>query len=98
VPIDPLTEQTIPLAEAARRLPRLRAGRPVSPTTLWRWAAHGLRGVRLEVVRVGGTTCTSVEALRRFFARLDGTPVPTTAAQAGASPARVEAQLDAIGI
>ncbi len=70
--IDPLTETTIPLAEAAHRLPRLRAGRPVSPSTLWRWASSGIRNIHLETVRVGGTTCTSTEALSRFFARLTG--------------------------
>jgi hypothetical protein len=94
MPIDPLTEQTIPLAEAARRLPRLRAGRPVAPATLWRWAAHGLRGVRLETVRLGGTNCTSVEAFRRFFAALGGAPAPVPAAPAPV----VEAELDRVGI
>jgi hypothetical protein len=95
MPIDPLTETVIPFAEAARRLPRLRAGRPVNDATLWRWASSGLRGVRLETLRVGGTTCTSAEALRRFFAALNGTPapapVPSTAGDA-------EAALDRIGI
>src|SRR5216683_1533854 len=75
--IDPLTEETIPFAEAARRLPLLRADRPVSPATLWRWASHGLRGVRLETVRVGGTRCTSLEALSRFFAALNDSSAST---------------------
>jgi hypothetical protein len=96
VPIDPLTETTIPFAEAARRLPRLRAGRPVSPATMWRWAAHGLRGVKLETVRVGGTTCTSVEALGRFFAALSGGRA--AAATPAARNSAVEAQLTNIGI
>jgi hypothetical protein len=30
----------------------------------------GLWGVRLETIRVGGTLCTSRQALERFFARL----------------------------
>jgi hypothetical protein len=63
---------------------------------LWRWAARGIRGVRLEVVRVGGTTWTSVEALGRFFAALNGTaalpPTPTPSASAA------ERELDALGI
>ena len=45
--IDPFVESPLPFAEAARRLPRLRNSRPVSPATLWRWAWHGLRGVKL---------------------------------------------------
>jgi hypothetical protein len=39
---------------------------------------RGVRGVRLETLMVGGTRCTSVEALQRFFERItvatDGTP------------------------
>lgn len=35
--------------------------------TLHRWATDGLKGVRLEVIRIGGTTCTSKSALQRFF-------------------------------
>jgi Protein of unknown function (DUF1580) len=71
VAIDPFAEEILSFAAAARRLPKTRADKPVSPTTIWRWAAHGLRGVKLESVRLGGTTCTSVEALRRFFQALD---------------------------
>jgi hypothetical protein len=95
VAIDPLSEVVVPFAEAARQLPRLRRGRPVSPATLWRWASHGLRGVHLETCRVGGTTCTSLAALRRFFAALGGTaasPVP-----APLDPG-VERELDAAGL
>ena len=90
--IDLTTETVLPFSEAARRLPRLCAGRPVHPSTLWRWASSGIRGVRLETVRVGGTTCTSVEAFSRFFAALSGSPLPA------ARPGRVEEQLDRIGI
>ena len=45
-------DELITLAEAARRLPRI-DGRKVCDVTLWRWARRGLRGVRLEYVRVG---------------------------------------------
>lgn len=50
--------------------------------TLWRWAKKGLNGpdgqkVHLEIVRVGGTNCTSIEALQRFFDRLQGEDVAT---------------------
>jgi hypothetical protein len=34
---------------------------------LWRWVTRGLRGVRLESIRVGGVTCTSMAAVQRFF-------------------------------
>jgi hypothetical protein len=99
MPIDPLTEELLPFTTAANRLPRLRAGRPVSPATLWRWASHGLRGVKLEICRIGGTTCTSTQALRRFFARLSGEGVATAApADLSRHSARTEATLDKAGI
>lgn len=97
MPIDPLSEQILPFAEAARRLPRLRAGRAVNPSTIWRWASHGVRGVRLETVRVGGTTCTSLEALERFFARLN--PVEAVAPPSSLPrPDLAKAELERLGI
>jgi Protein of unknown function (DUF1580) len=97
VPIDPLSEETISLAAAARRLPKLRAGRPVSPATIWRWASHGLRGVRLETARVGGTTVTSPAALRAFFAALGGNAAAPVAASTERADAAA-AELDLVGI
>jgi hypothetical protein len=100
VSIDPFIESTIPFREAARRLPRLRNGRPVSPATIWRWASHGLRGVKLEVVKVGGTTCTTVQAMRRFFDRIGssaGEPPPTPHLNTRRAEAAAE-QLDRLGI
>jgi hypothetical protein len=74
-----LDEQLITLTEAARRLPRI-DGRKVAVATLWRWARRGLRGARLEYVRVGRKICTTHEALMRFFAELSAldrqTPPP----------------------
>src|SRR5216683_2618673 len=97
--IDPLTEETIPFAEAARRLPLLRADRPVHPSTLWRWASHGLRGVRLETLRIGGTTCTSLEALQRFFEQIGpGVDNAVLTPQPRRSAGAVEKHLDKIGI
>jgi hypothetical protein len=73
--IDPLTEKLRSFAEAARRLPALRVGKPVNPSTVWRWTTRGVRArhgmlVRLESLKVGGTGCTSDEALSRFFRAL----------------------------
>jgi hypothetical protein len=67
---DLLSEQPLSLAAAAQLLPHRRGDRPAHPSTLFRWAQHGLRGVKLEVVQVGGTKCTSRAALARFFERL----------------------------
>jgi len=105
--IDTTVETVVPFGQAARRLPSIRSGKPVSPATLWRWSRDGVLArdgsrVRLETVRIGGASCTSIEALSRFFARLSGedtapTPAPTATQQAKAHT-RAEATLDAAGI
>jgi len=77
MPIDVFDETVITLSEAAKRLPRIRAGKRPHPATLYRWISAGRKShrgtiVHLESVKVGGTTCTSLEALQRFFDRLTG--------------------------
>jgi hypothetical protein len=69
--IDLEHEQPIDLKHAAR-LPALKVnGRPRHVASLYRWASPaGCRGVRLETVVIGGTTCTTSEAVARFIARL----------------------------
>jgi hypothetical protein len=75
------TEQSFPLARAADLLEPVLGRRP-HYSTLYTWTTKGLRGVRLESVRVGGSIVTSRESLDRFFARLDesrsGTPQEVT--------------------
>jgi hypothetical protein len=51
----------------------------------------------LETCKVGGTTCTSVEALRRFFAAINGEPAPAPEPKV-ARDERVERELAAVGI
>ena len=68
--IDVFKENILTFSEAAKVLPRGRAGKKIHTCTLYRWASRGLRGIRLETIQVGGTTCTSQEALQRFFANL----------------------------
>src|SRR5262245_3303859 len=68
--IDHQTETVFPLAEGPARLPRRRGGKCIDVATLYRWSSRGLRGVMLETIQVGGTRCTSAEALQRFFDRL----------------------------
>src|SRR5262249_46280993 len=60
------------LAQAARRFPPYRLGRPVSPSTIWRWINDGVELpdgsiVRLDGVRVAGRWLTSAEAIVRFI-------------------------------
>lgn len=64
------TERKYPLRQATRFVPRLRRGRTVHVSTLFRWSTRGLYGVVLEVTQCGDTRCTSVEAINRFFERL----------------------------
>lgn len=68
--IDLETEKLIPLREAADLLPRMRRGKGIAYSTLWRWALRGTRGVRLESVRVPGGLATTKEAVQRFIMAL----------------------------
>ena len=65
-----LNEDIWTFAEATRKIPKRRRGRKAATSTIYRWAKLGLKGVRLEVLQVGGTLCTSRQALERFFHRL----------------------------
>ena len=67
--IDPTAETLISLTNAAKlkMLPARRAGKRPHASCFYRWAKHGCRGVILETIQVGGTRCTSIEALARFF-------------------------------
>ena len=71
-------EELMSLSDAARALPRRRGGRKVNVSTVYRWTTTGCRGVVLESLQIGGTRCTSRQALSRFFQRLTG---PTQAIQ-----------------
>jgi hypothetical protein len=78
--IDVQSEAVLSLSEASRAVC---PGRPVHLSTLYRWIAPGVRGQRLEAVRVGGRTLTSKEALTRFLSRLNqpgAVPPPPNAA------------------
>ncbi len=100
--IDVATETVTSLTEAAKwkRLPRRRQGKRPHVSTIYRWATAGVAGVKLETIRVGGTLCTSFEALQRFFERLSGTDavqtVPTRRRQQ--EIARAENELKEAGI
>lgn len=61
--IDPFTEDVFPLSQAPKHL---RCHR-VHSSTVFRWVKPGLRGKKLETIKIGGVTCTSENALRRFF-------------------------------
>lgn len=95
-------EELLTLSAATKRLPHGRASKPVHVATIHRWASpRGLKGVRLESVKVGGIRYTSSEALDRFIAQCsaDDTgqqPQPTRQRQKARD--RAAAELSAAGI
>jgi hypothetical protein len=68
--IDSQTEHVIPFTQASDESPRRRKGRKIHVSCFYRWSTVGCRGVILETIQIGGTRCTSREALQRFFERL----------------------------
>jgi hypothetical protein len=91
--IDIQAEQLITLNEAARLRPLRRDGRPTHVSTVYRWISRGVRGVRLEAIRIGGVTYTSREAVQRFADRLTGVS-PSQAAPPSAARRRREAEVE----
>jgi len=77
MPIDPNQEELVSLTEAARLLPRRRGGKKAHCSCLYRWSTSGCKDVILETIQIGGTRCTSREALARFFEKLTKTSNPT---------------------
>lgn len=96
--IDPLTEQLISLADAAKLCPKRRGGKKTHVSCIYRWTTVGCRGVRLDFLQCGATRCTSHQALARFFARLTPTPPDAksvrTPARRERAIARAEKELD----
>ena len=64
--IDIGEETLIPLREAPKHLPSRPNGKRIHISACYRWIGRGVRGVRLESIKIGGTTYTSKEALQRF--------------------------------
>ncbi len=102
---DPGREELVPLTEVPsiepEIIPRPRGGRKLAISTVYRWATRGCRGVKLEVLRAGGTMCTTRSAVLRFY---DGVTrvapnqieMESTRSSAGTKLAGVDRQLDEI--
>jgi hypothetical protein len=82
--IDVLLEEVISLSEAAAKCPKRRRGKETHVSCLYRWTKAGCRGVVLESVQIGGTRCTSRQALARFFNRLTSTAAATASSRSSA--------------
>lgn len=80
-----MSEELKPLAEIATLLPAVRGRKSPHRSTLYRWATSGLKSrsgerIRLESEFVGGTICSTLEAVRRLGKRkcdLDWQPIST---------------------
>lgn len=64
--IDIEHEELIPLRDVPKLLPRRPNGKRLHISAVYRWKERGVNGMKLETVKVGGTTYTSLEALKRF--------------------------------
>ena len=83
--IDLSQEELLSLSEACSSLPRIDGKSPHS-STVWRWCRKGVRGVRLEYVRLGHRICTSREALNRFANALARADVTVSVSSGTESP------------
>jgi len=68
--IDLTQEELVPIRDVPKHLPPRPTGKRVHISAVYRWLLRGIRGVRLESLKIGGTTYTSKEALQRFADRL----------------------------
>jgi hypothetical protein len=68
-------DKTLSLRQAAELLP----GKP-NRSTMHRWAHHGVRGVRLATILIGGRRYTTREAIEQFVAALSKQEEPGDAA------------------
>jgi hypothetical protein len=97
-----IEEQIVPPVIAAKDVPGRRGGKKTHVSTIYRWMTVGCKGIVLESIQVGGTLCTSREALQRFFDRLSaqrqaGSPAgeqtrPTTGRRTVAQRLRASAE------
>lgn len=60
------SETLVPLREVSKLLPSRPNGKRVHISAIYRWVQRGIKGIRLDAIRIGGTTYTSREALQRF--------------------------------
>ena len=63
--IDIHREKLLPIAGVPAHLQGLGV-EPPHPSTVQRWLSQGVGGRRLEAVRIGGRTYTTIEAIARF--------------------------------
>ncbi|HCS54729.1 DUF1580 domain-containing protein [uncultured Rubinisphaera sp.] len=92
--IDPSTETLITFAELAASLPSRRRNCKVHVSTVHRWRNSGLKGIRLEALRIGGAWCTTWEAFARFCAQLTAIETGDSQLFVSSSSRRAKHQLE----
>jgi hypothetical protein len=109
VPIIIAEEQVFPLDDLPKHVPQRQRGKPLHLSTCYRWAHYGVKGIKLETVRVAGTLCTSVESFQRWCdaltaldlrknpAAVQGKRAGRTAAQKASAVKKAEAELKKMG-
>lgn len=95
--IDAARESVLSFGEAARYVGKLKGGKAVAFQTLFRWATKGCRGVVLESICIGGTRCTSKEALQRFFDGVTRARASAPASETAPTSPQVVAPVDLVG-
>lgn len=71
---------------SVRQLARQRLGKNIAPSTVWRWARKGCRGVKLECVQVLGAWHTTPAAFARFVAAQTAAALGSDAPQESPAP------------
>lgn len=77
--IDVEHEKLVAIREVPSLIPPRPSGKKIHISACYRWISRGVRGVKLEAVRLGGTTFTSIEAIQRFADRLGSADKSTPA-------------------
>jgi hypothetical protein len=67
-------------------------------STVYRWGFRGVRGVKLEVFRVGGRILTTHSAIRAFNAQLNAAPTAQRDPSRRQQIARARRRLESEGI
>jgi hypothetical protein len=111
--VDHASDQLLRLNDVPKLkwLPRRRGGARLHVSTVYRWAATGVRApdgtvIKLHTVRCGGTLCCTEADVREFFASLSRhdsatatpTPAPRSPSARARAAERAGKQLECMGV
>ena len=95
---DLLDEELVPPADGIKEL----TGKRPSPSSCWRWISKGLRGHKLESVKVLGRTYSSLPAIRRWLTKVESSRIEAQAASrsdgTGERSESTQRELEAAGL